>query len=93
MQPEEAGDKENDNDDADDVENIHVVLRLRHTRFQHESAALQQGTFLPASRFRRPGRLFGDEVVNFIQSDTVNGRTIRRITKSHVLYARRFAGD
>jgi two-component sensor histidine kinase len=70
MQPKEASDKEND--DADDVENVHGVLRLRHARFQHESAALQQGTFLSASRFRRPRKLFGDEAVNFIESDTVN---------------------
>ena len=40
-QPEESGDKENDDDDADDVENVHGVLRLRHARFQQESAALQ----------------------------------------------------
>jgi len=32
--------QEDNNDDADDVENVHVVLRLRHTRFQHESTAL-----------------------------------------------------
>jgi hypothetical protein len=30
MQPEKACDKENDDDDADDVENVHGVLRLRH---------------------------------------------------------------
>jgi hypothetical protein len=41
MQPKEAGDKENDDDDTDDVENVHCVLRLRHARFQYESAALQ----------------------------------------------------
>jgi hypothetical protein len=42
MQSEETGDKENDDDDADDVENVHGILRLRHARFQHESAALQK---------------------------------------------------
>ncbi len=34
VQPEKACDKENDDDDADDVENVHGVLRLRHARFQ-----------------------------------------------------------
>ena len=42
MQPEKAGDEKEDDDDADDVENVHGVLRLRHTRFQNESTALQQ---------------------------------------------------
>jgi MtN3 and saliva related transmembrane protein len=42
MQPEKACDKEDNNDDADDVENVHGVLRLRHSRFQHETTALQR---------------------------------------------------
>jgi hypothetical protein len=42
MQPEKAGDKENDDDNSDDVENVHGALRLRHARFQYEGAALQQ---------------------------------------------------
>jgi hypothetical protein len=34
VQPEKACNKDNDDDHADDVENIHDVLRLRHARFQ-----------------------------------------------------------
>jgi hypothetical protein len=41
VQPEEAGDKEYDDDDADDVENVHCVLRSRHARLQCESTMLQ----------------------------------------------------
>jgi hypothetical protein len=33
VQPEKACDKENDDDDADDVENVHGVLRSRHCDF------------------------------------------------------------
>ena len=32
------------NHDADDVENIHCVLRLRHARLQYEETALQSKT-------------------------------------------------
>jgi hypothetical protein len=41
MQPKEAGDKQNDDDDTDDVENVHCVLRLSHAAFLYECAALQ----------------------------------------------------
>jgi hypothetical protein len=34
VQPEKACDKENDDDYADDVENVHGVLRWSHARFQ-----------------------------------------------------------
>jgi hypothetical protein len=54
VQPEKACDKEDDNDDADDVENVHGVLLLRQARFRRESAALQQETCRPATKFRSP---------------------------------------
>jgi hypothetical protein len=34
VQPEKACDKENDDDDADNVENVHGALRWSHPRFQ-----------------------------------------------------------
>jgi hypothetical protein len=34
VQPEEACDQENDDDDADDVENVHVVFRSSRAPFQ-----------------------------------------------------------
>jgi hypothetical protein len=38
VQPEKACDKENDDDDADDVKNVHGVLRWRHRDFSMKSA-------------------------------------------------------
>lgn len=76
VQPEKACDKEDHDDDADDVENVHGILRLRHARFQHESTALQQGTSRSASKFHRPRKPSAGRVVNFIQTDVVNGHTI-----------------
>ena len=76
MQPEKARDEKDDDDDADDVENVHGVLRLRHTRFQNESTALQQ---------ERPdlqvcsvshGEPSTVKMVNSIQIDIVDRRTI-----------------
>jgi hypothetical protein len=40
VQPEETRNKENYDDDADDVENVHCELRLRHARLQYEETAL-----------------------------------------------------
>ena len=75
MQTQEACDKENDDDDADDVENVHWVLRLRQADFQYESTVLQQersGPQVSSTSHASPGR----RVVNFIQTVVVNGRTI-----------------
>ena len=44
MQPEEAGDKEYDDHDADDVENVHVYSDRGMRDFQCESTMLQQET-------------------------------------------------
>ena len=38
VQPEKACDKENDDDHADDVKNVHGVLRRRHRDFGMKSA-------------------------------------------------------
>jgi hypothetical protein len=75
MQSEEAGDEENDDDDADDVENIHGVLRLRYARFQHESAALQQKRSVRQVSSKCRGSYLAVKMVNFIQTDAVNGHT------------------
>jgi hypothetical protein len=40
-QPEESGNKDYDDHDADDVKNVHCILRLRHARLQYESTMLQ----------------------------------------------------
>ena len=40
-QPEESGNKDYDDHDADDVKNVHCTLRLRHARLQYESTMLQ----------------------------------------------------
>ena len=50
MQPEKACDKEDDDDGADDVENVHGVLRLRHARFQMKARR---------SKRKRPGLQVG----------------------------------
>jgi hypothetical protein len=47
VQPEKACDKENDDDDADDVENVHGVA----CAISNESTALQQETSRSASKF------------------------------------------
>jgi hypothetical protein len=75
VQTKEACDEENDDDDADDVENVHWVLRLRQAHFQYESTVLQQerpGPQVSSTSHASPGR----RVVNFIQTDVANGRTI-----------------
>jgi len=41
VQPEESGNKDYDDHDADDVKNVHCTLRLRHARLQGESTMLQ----------------------------------------------------
>jgi hypothetical protein len=41
VQPQEAGNKDYDDHDADDVKNVHCTLRLRHARLQGESTMLQ----------------------------------------------------
>ena len=41
VQPEEPGNKDYDDHDADDVKNVHCTLRLRHARLQYESTMLQ----------------------------------------------------
>lgn len=41
VQPKEACNKDDNYHYADDVENIHCVLRSRHARFQYESAAIE----------------------------------------------------
>lgn len=46
VQPEEARDQENDDDDADNVENVHVVFRSSHAPFQMKERR---------SRRKRPG--------------------------------------
>jgi hypothetical protein len=76
VQPEKACDNEDDDDNAYDVENVHGVLRLKQARFQHESVALQQETCWPASKFHSPRKPSVVKVVNFIQTDIVNGQTI-----------------
>jgi hypothetical protein len=40
-QPEESGNKDYDDHDADDVKNVHCTLRLSHARLQYESTMLQ----------------------------------------------------
>jgi hypothetical protein len=40
-QPEESGNKDYDDHDADDVKNVHCTLRLRYARLQYESTMLQ----------------------------------------------------
>ena len=40
-QPEESGNKDYDDHDADDVKNVHCALLLRHARLQYESTMLQ----------------------------------------------------
>src|SRR5471030_2452835 len=42
VQPEEACNEKHYDHDADDVENIHCVLRLRHARLQYEEHARNQ---------------------------------------------------
>jgi hypothetical protein len=44
-QPEESGNNDYDDHDADDVKNVHCTLQLRHARLQGESTMLQQETF------------------------------------------------
>ena len=41
VQTQKACDKDDNYHYADDVENVHCVLRSRHARFQYESAALE----------------------------------------------------
>ena len=41
VQPQESGNKDYDDHDADDVKNVHSTLRLRHARLQDESTMLQ----------------------------------------------------
>jgi hypothetical protein len=41
VQTQEACNKDDNYHYADDVENVHCVLRSRHARFQYESAALE----------------------------------------------------
>jgi hypothetical protein len=41
VQPEESGNKDYDDHDADDVKNVHCTLRLKHARLQGESTMLQ----------------------------------------------------
>jgi hypothetical protein len=41
VQTKEACNKDDNHHYADDVENVHCVLRSRHARFQYESAALE----------------------------------------------------
>jgi len=53
VQSKEACNKDDYDDDADDVKNVHCVLRSRQARFQDESAALEQETSWPDSKFRR----------------------------------------
>jgi hypothetical protein len=44
VQSEEACNYDYDDHDADDVKNVHCVLRLRHARLQYEVTALLQET-------------------------------------------------
>jgi len=46
MKPEKTRDKDNYDDHADDVENVHGTLRLRHVRFQMKARR---------SNMKRPG--------------------------------------
>jgi hypothetical protein len=88
VQSEKTCDKDDDDDDADDVENVHWILRLRHVRFRYESTALQQETSRSASKFRLQVSSVGlgsyqvVKVVNFIQTDLVNGLTIDSVELS-----------
>jgi hypothetical protein len=41
VQSKEACNKDDNNDDADDVKDVHSVLRLRYARFQYEITALE----------------------------------------------------
>jgi hypothetical protein len=41
VQTKETRDKDDNYDYADDVKNVHAVLRLRYARFQYESAVLE----------------------------------------------------
>ena len=54
VQSTEACNKDDNDDDADDVKNVHCVLRLSYARFQYESVALEQRTSWPDGRFRPP---------------------------------------
>ena len=60
VQPENACDKENDDDDADDVENVHGVLRLRQTRFQMKARR---------SNRKRPGPKVSSVLGNSLRLD------------------------
>ncbi|HEY4986294.1 MAG TPA: hypothetical protein VII39_06705, partial [Bradyrhizobium sp.] len=43
MQPEEACDEDDYDDNADDVKDVHCILRWRCARLRYECAVLQQG--------------------------------------------------
>ena len=77
MQAKKACDKEDDDDDADDVKNVHGILRVRDARFRHESTALNQTTSQSASMFHQATEAIGGKVVNSIQ--TVSGSFFYRI--------------
>ena len=51
-QTQEACNEKYDDHDADDVENIHCVLRSRLVRLQYETTALQSKTYRHASKFQ-----------------------------------------
>jgi hypothetical protein len=51
VQTKEAGNKDDNYDYADDVENVHDVLRSRYARFQYESADARTGTSGPDDTF------------------------------------------
>jgi hypothetical protein len=44
-QPEESGNKEYDDHDADDVKNVHCTLRLRHARLQYKARCSNRRRF------------------------------------------------
>ena len=72
MQSEKARDKENDDDDADDVENVHGVLRLRYARsqmrrFKRKRPGLQVGSMHRGTGRNREHLKFG-KVVKIDQS-------------------------
>jgi hypothetical protein len=54
VQTKETCNKDDNDHYADNVENIHCVLRSRHARFQYESAALEQETSGPDGMFHHP---------------------------------------
>jgi hypothetical protein len=57
VQTKEACNKDDNDHDADDVKNVHWVLRLRYARFQNEKGTRSIATLVPDGTFHRSLKL------------------------------------